>query len=294
MASPTSGPDLHPLASGPASVTPHSAVGPFSQSTFMQMPGRVGAPPPQDGPGGAAPPPSATANGLFGLEAPEISAPPHPQEGGGHALLPGSFSAERILRNGTVPGGLSPPPPHPHKTGQKPEGHPVNAPRDQRPGEGALSREPLEARVLPTLVNGSPPPVVPRNHRIQVQGLHRPPPDAPGWSCAWARPEHRRAPARVCVHGRPAQTLNELGSCVATKGSEGSSCPKHLHRLHPCPGHWTLPSPARLCQPRGLGHHEVSPDPRICVWHERLHCPVPLPERGPGQHRGSKHVSPQP
>lgn len=76
MASPTSGPDLHPLASGPASVTPRSAVGPFSQSTFLQMPGGVGALLPQDGLGGAAPPPSATANGLFGLEAPEISAAP--------------------------------------------------------------------------------------------------------------------------------------------------------------------------------------------------------------------------
>lgn len=70
--------------------------------------------------------------------------------------------------------------PHPHKTGaQKPEVHPVNAPRDQRTGEGALSRELLEARVLPTLVNCSPPPVVPQNHRIQRQGLH-PSPDAPG------------------------------------------------------------------------------------------------------------------
>ena len=64
-----------PVASGPALVTPRSAVGPFSQSTFVQMPGGVRAPPPQDGLGGVAPPPSATASGLCGLEAPEISGP---------------------------------------------------------------------------------------------------------------------------------------------------------------------------------------------------------------------------
>ena len=64
-----------PVASGPALVTPCSAVGPFSQSAFVQMPGGVGAPPPQDGLGGASSPPSATASGLFGLEAPEISGP---------------------------------------------------------------------------------------------------------------------------------------------------------------------------------------------------------------------------
>lgn len=57
--------------------------------------------------------------------------------------------------------------------------HPINADRDQRTGEGALSRELLEVRVLATLVNCSLYLVVPRNHRNQVQGLH-PSLDVPG------------------------------------------------------------------------------------------------------------------
>ena len=52
---------------------------------------QVGAPSPQDGPGGAAPFPSATANGLFVLEAPEISAAPSPGGGRGPCSAPWLF-----------------------------------------------------------------------------------------------------------------------------------------------------------------------------------------------------------
>ena len=78
-ASPPRGPDPLPLAWGPASGTHPQHPTPCSPLTSVQTPGGAGAPPPQDGPGGAAARPPATANGLFGLEAPDT---PAPQEGG--------------------------------------------------------------------------------------------------------------------------------------------------------------------------------------------------------------------
>ena len=110
------GPDPLPLAWGPASGTHPQHPHPCSPSTSVQTPGRAGAAPPQDGPGGAAARPPATANGLFGLEAPDT---PAPQEGEAAlcclALLPGSFPAERILRNELFLGGC-PHPPTPQRT----------------------------------------------------------------------------------------------------------------------------------------------------------------------------------
>ena len=115
----------------------------------------------------------------------------------GRALLPGSFPAERILRNELFLGGC-PHPPTP--SARRPEGHPVNAHSVQRTGEGAQSRELLEARgsghfgQLLTSPGGSPEPQEPRTGPATLPGR------------AWACRECRRAPGvcmAVCVAARP-------------------------------------------------------------------------------------------
>lgn len=107
----------------------------------------------------------------------------------GRTLLPGSFPAERILRNELFLGGCPHPPP---PSARRPEGHPVNAHSVQRTGEGAQSRELLEARgsghfgQLLTSPGGSPEPQEPRTGPATLPGR------------AWACRECRRAPG-VCV-----------------------------------------------------------------------------------------------
>lgn len=179
-----------------------------------------------------------------------------------------ALSQLRILRNETVLGGLSPPPSPPPKTGaHKPEVHPISAHRDQRTGKGALSRELLEAQVLATLVNcsrlpgGSPEPQEPGAGPASLPGR------AWGGVVPGLTVSTDVCLARVCVHGRLAHRLNEFGSCVATKGSESwSSCPKHLHGLHSCPGHWILPSPARPLPTSSPGASRGVPRPlALCL-----------------------------
>lgn len=150
---------------------------------------RRGAPPPQDGPGRPAARPPATANRLFGLEAPDT---PAPREGGA-ALCCLARSQLRILRNELFLGGL-PPCRHPPT--------PAHGGLRATPSMPAASRGRGRARspgsfwksgVLAALVSCSPGP------RGPGQGLP-PPPAEPGPAVS---ADVLLACASVCVAARP-------------------------------------------------------------------------------------------
>ena len=180
-----------------------------------------------------------------------------------------------------------PPPP----SARRPEGHPVNAHSVQRTGEGAQSRELLEARgsghfgQLLTSPGGSPEPQEPRTGPATLPGR------------AWACRECRRAPGvcmAVCVAARPTRCLAVM---LAPKArSSGVPAPNVPVGCTPAWVTGLCPAQPALCPPRELGHHGACPPPGPVFGTESPHCPAPPPPAGPGQHRGPgrKRVSPSP
>ena len=226
------------------------------------MPGRVGAPPPKVVSWGG---PTRTRHCQWALW-PRGSRNIRPPGRRGRALLPGSFPAERILRRELLLGGC--PHRHPHRTGAwRPEGHPGSTHSVQRTGEGALSRELLEAPGFwPLWSTAHLTGWFTRSPGGQVQGL-RPSLEVPAVGRAWA-------PVSVmsgCLCAWPTDPHAEVGSCVGTKGSQQwGSCPKCPRGPHPCPDHWLLPNPARILPAPNRG---APPDPWHWVWHRKSALP---------------------
>ena len=226
------------------------------------MPGRVGAPPPRVVSWGG---PTRTRHCQWALW-PRGSRNIRPPGRRGRALLPGSFPAERILRRELLLGGC--PHRHPHRTGAwRPEGHPGSTHSVQRTGEGALSRELLEAPGFwPLWSTAHLTWWFTRSPGGQVQGL-RPSLEVPAVGRAWA-------PVSVmsgCLCAWPTDPHAEVGSCVGTKGSQQwGSCPKCPRGPHPCPDHWLLPNPARILPAPNRG---APPDPWHWVWHRKSALP---------------------
>ena len=247
------------------------------------MPGRVGAPPPRGVWWGGP-----TRHRQWALW-PRGSRNIRPPGRRGRALLPGSFPAERILRHELFLGGC--PHRHPHRTGAgRPEGHPGSTHSVQRTGEGALSRELLEAPGFwPLWSTAHLTWWFSRRPGGQVQGL-RPSLEVPGVGRAWA-------PVSVisgCLCAWPTDPHTEVGSCVDTKGSQQwGSCPNVPAGRTPARITGFCPIQPASCLPRITGH---PPTPGAGFGTERPHCPASRPPPGPGQHRGtgSKHVSPSP
>lgn len=102
--------------------------------------------------------------------------------------------------------------------------------------------------------------------------------------------------ARVCVHGRLAIRSMSLAVVLPPKAWRGG---KHLPQTSPRVA--LLPRSLDSAQPsptsanlKSWGITRCPPTLGSVFRTERLHRLVPLPQLGLGQHRGSKHVSPQP
>lgn len=184
----------------------------------------------------------------------------------GRALLPGSFPAERILRNELFLGGL-PPCHHPPTPGtRRPEGHPLMPAASRGRGRARSPGSFWKPGVLAALVSCSPDLVAHLDPRGRGQGL--PPSLAEPGPAVSADMLLACASVCVCVRGRPAHTLSLAVGLAPKAHSSGVAAPN-------VPAGCTLPSLARTLPAPRPGASRGTPTPGPAFGTESPHRPAP-------------------